>query len=650
MNISFKLSATVFVLVSLILASIFSTFSIIATMDSSLSTIVEDRLVPMRQLKEIGDRYAINIVDTSHKVRSGAMSFEEGAKSIEDSLASSERQWKDYTATYLTDEERAFVEETGNAIRRGHEPVEELLTIVKRKDKSALEAFVSGKLYPAIDPITEDIAKLVDLQIRVANQEFKIAHERSEWTRVVMIGFSIIALMISAGALWFIFKGVSAPLKLMTGRIVEIADGNLDVDIPFSKKKDEIGAIAGALEIFRQGGLRTRQLEAEAESNRLAAERERVELQQKAEADASERLRIATSGLAVGLQTLASGDLTVVLNEPFASEFEQLRHDFNESVRQLGSALRQVSGTVIAINTGTREIADSSQDLSKRTEQQAAALEETAAALDEITANVSNSAKRSGEAKAVANAATTSATRSVSVVTAAENAMERIEQSSTQISNIIGVIDEIAFQTNLLALNAGVEAARAGEAGKGFAVVAQEVRELAQRSAQAAKEIKVLIRTSSAEVEGGVKLVRETGCALKDIGDFILRINEHVEAIAVSSSEQATGLAQVNIAINQLDQATQKNAAMAEEATAASNSLAHEANSLRELVSGFSLGTANDQSAQILRHTAKAMAQPSRTVQPKPKAQPRNSEPRSTMASARSIGNTALKTDDWEEF
>ncbi|OJT99424.1 MAG: chemotaxis protein [Rhizobium sp. 63-7] len=354
--------------------------------------------------------------------------------------------------------------------------------------------------------------------------------------------------------------------------------------------------------------------------------------------DVTERVHAVTT-IGSSLSDLADGKLDFRLETPFAKDFESLRHTFNEAIEKLGSALGSVSETTGRIDNGTREIAAGANDLSKRTEQQAASLEETAAALDEITANVNNSTKRTEEARSVASQANHSATRSAEVVSHAEEAMRKIEESSQQISNIIGVIDEIAFQTNLLALNAGVEAARAGEAGKGFAVVAQEVRELAQRSAQAAKEIKGLIQNSTTEVESGVRLVRDAGEALKTIGKFIVEINAHMEAIATSAKEQATGLAEVNVAVNSMDQTTQQNAAMVEQSNAASNALQEEAVRLRELVGQFALLATSSSQVAALRQSARAMARPSRSV-----AAP--SAPRRAAAA----GGAASASDSWEEF
>jgi methyl-accepting chemotaxis protein-1 (serine sensor receptor) len=346
--------------------------------------------------------------------------------------------------------------------------------------------------------------------------------------------------------------------------------------------------MAAAVEVFRQNALNVVRLEKDAAASRLETEAARATAQQKAESEA-EQLRFATTTLGEGLRRLAAGDISFQLSEQFAAEYEALREDFNASLRQLGTTIGSVLQTVHSIDNGTGEIASAAQDLSKRTEQQAASLEETAAALEEITANVATATKRTDEARNVAKEANASAQRSATVVSEAEQAMRRIEDSSQQISNIIGVIDEIAFQTNLLALNAGVEAARAGEAGKGFAVVAQEVRELAQRAAQAAKEIKGLIQKSSTEVENGVKLVLETGLSLKSIGEHVAQINQGMDVIATSAREQSTGLAEINTAVNLMDQATQQNAAMVEQSTAAAASLSFEAGRLRDLVNQFQL-------------------------------------------------------------
>ncbi|KQR71544.1 chemotaxis protein [Rhizobium sp. Leaf341] len=309
------------------------------------------------------------------------------------------------------------------------------------------------------------------------------------------------------------------------------------------------------------------------------------------------------NALGDSLKRLCSGDFGSQLNEPFAPEFEFLRADLNRSVAQLCDTFREISQSVDLIGTGTREISEGISDLSRRTEGQAASLEETAAALDEITANVGSSAQRAQEAREVASQANMSAERSGEVVSHAVDAMSRIEQSSNQISSIIGVIDEIAFQTNLLALNAGVEAARAGEAGRGFAVVAQEVRELAQRSAKAAKEIKDLLRNSAVEVAGGVRLVRDTGTALKGISQQIIEINDHVVAISTATKEQSTGLNEVNGAVNSMDQSTQQNAAMVEESSAAAGTLASETLKLRNMIGQFQLTSSGGHSGNASRRT-----------------------------------------------
>lgn len=396
---------------------------------------------------------------------------------------------------------------------------------------------------------------------------------------LVVLGIGFIAIRA-----WLV-----APIRNLAGTMGTLAGGDLSVEVLGTSRHDEVGTMAKAVQVFKDNGLETQKLAAETDSMRGEVEATRLRTAE-AEQVRAEQMAQATSGLGQGLKHLANGDLTFQLSEPFAADFETLRTDFNAAVGQLAETLRAVVDATSTIDTRSREVSVSADNLSKRTEQQAASLEETAAALDQITVNVSNSSKRSDEARKIAVLANESAAQSGRVVADAIDAMQKIEQSSNEISNIIGVIDEIAFQTNLLALNAGVEAARAGEAGKGFAVVAQEVRELAQRSAKAAKEIKDLIRNSSTDVQNGVKLVSDTGHALKTIEGYIVTVNQHMDSIATSAKEQSVGLAEVNTAVNQMDQVTQQNAAMVEESSAAGASLANESGRLRELISEFQLG------------------------------------------------------------
>ncbi|OCW58104.1 methyl-accepting chemotaxis protein [Hoeflea olei] len=456
------------------------------------------------------------------------------------------------------------------------------------------------------------------------------AGQAATWMSIV--GTVIVSLLSLLG-FFFYARSFSGTISRMTGTMARLANGDLEVTVQDQDRPDEVGAMARAVQVFKQSGLDKIRLEAEADAQRNHAEQARNRSSE-AERIRAQEMEQATKGLAEGLKHLADGDLSFQLTQPFAADFEGLRGNFNAAVAQLGDTLRSVAEASKQIDTGSREISQSAEDLSRRTEQQAASLEETAAALDQITANVTNSTQRVEEARAAAVQANQSAVQSATIVSNAVDAMGKIEQSSSQISNIIGVIDEIAFQTNLLALNAGVEAARAGEAGKGFAVVAQEVRELAQRSAQAAKEIKDLIRNSSVEVEGGVRLVHETGEALKAIENYIVTVNDHMTAIASAAKEQSVGLTEVNTAVNQMDQVTQQNAAMVEESTAASASLSDEAGRLGALIGQFRLAGGTGGQAAALREVAAVMAKPAS----------------SAGRPARSQGNLAVKAEEWSEF
>jgi methyl-accepting chemotaxis protein len=494
-----------------------------------------------------------------------------------------------YGQFVTTDEERRLMSEIRSGMEEYNRIGAATLAASRAHDVALANKSVADQRV-VVAPVMDGIHALVSRNLADAKQSVELADKSYASSTTVITALIAVIFVLVIGAAFYVHIAVTRPIQRLTHSMTGLAGGDTASAIPFVDRRNELGSMAGAVEVFRLAAIENARLETAAEAARQAAELERVRIQAEAEAAAQARLGEATAGLASGLRRLAAGDLAFEITEAFSPDFDQLRLDLNAAVGQLNRTLASVAGSVRSIETGTREISNSADDLSKRTEQQAASLEETAAALDEITANVANSSKRAQEARSIASQAKHSATESGAIVANAVDAMQRIEQSSGQISSIIGVIDEIAFQTNLLALNAGVEAARAGEAGKGFAVVAQEVRELAQRSARAAKEIKELIRNSTEVVESGVRLVSDTGEALKTIETFVTAINEHVGSIASSSHEQAIGLSQVNTAVNQLDQVTQQNAAMVEENNAASGALAGEGNRLQELVGQFVLG------------------------------------------------------------
>lgn len=395
-------------------------------------------------------------------------------------------------------------------------------------------------------------------------------------------------LSVGVLAAYLISRSITKPLNSMTVAMGTLAGGELSVAVPALGNKDEVGEMAKAVKVFKDNALKLQATEADAARHRQEAERERAS-NDTARGEILKQQQIMVAALARGLDQLSKGDLTVRLSQPFTEDYEKLRGDFNATAASLEEAMGTIITASGAIGAGSEEIAQASDDLSKRTEQQAAGLEETAAALNMITETVKKMAGGASQASQLVATTRDEAKNSGSIVEQAVDAMGKIKGSSDQITQIISVIDEIAFQTNLLALNAGVEAARAGEAGRGFAVVASEVRALAQRSADAAKEIKALISASSTHVEGGVSLVGRTGDALKGIISKVAEIDTLVREISASSKEQAVGLAEVNTAVTQMDQVVQQNAAMVEESTAATVALKNEVHDLSSMVARFQI-------------------------------------------------------------
>jgi methyl-accepting chemotaxis protein len=452
----------------------------------------------------------------------------------------------------------------------------------------ALEVY-KGPMQASADAITASLSDLVARTQKITEETILAAHGEEGSAFALTWASLAVAMGIAIAAIFLVNRRVVKPLNGLGAAMKRLAGGDTTVTIPHADRTDEIGEMAGTVAVFRDNAAERQRLERQSEDDRRRTEAERQARDAERTRD-SGRVQEAVASLADALGKLASGDMTCRIEKPFDGDLDRLREDFNASVSRLSDALREVGENARAIDAGASQIRAAADDLSRRTEQQAASVEETAAALEQITTTVRDSTRRAEEAGALVSRTRSGAEKSGEIVRRAVSAMQEIEKSSSEITSIIGVIDDIAFQTNLLALNAGVEAARAGEAGKGFAVVAQEVRELAQRSAKAAKEIKALITTSGEQVRTGVSLVGDTGRSLQAIVTEVQEINSHVQAIVEAAREQSTGLQEINTAVNTMDQGTQKNAAMVEETTAASHGLASEVHALNALIDRFNVG------------------------------------------------------------
>ena len=390
--------------------------------------------------------------------------------------------------------------------------------------------------------------------------------------------------------------------QIGTYRYVTAAGGEIHLQVMYSPVKNEDGTLARIVACASDV--------TEAERQRLDRDAERREKE-------AAQSRVVEA-LTAGLDSLAAGELTVKLDTPFSQEYEQLRVNFNAAIGKLCEAMHEVVMKAQGIRGSAAQISQSADDLAKRTESQAGSLEETAAAIEQLTSSVKSAAERAEVAETSTKKAQTDAESGEAVVRDTIDAMTEIDRSSEQISEIIGVIDDIAFQTNLLALNAGVEAARAGDAGRGFAVVASEVRALAQRCSDAAKEIKELISESGEHVKRGVDLVGRTGAALEEINKSVVEISGLVSGISTSTREQSLGLSDINTAVSQLDEVTQQNAAMVEESTAASHELTTDAEELAALIARFQIDAEDDDArwrdaeqkgpARVQRRTARRKA------------------------------------------
>lgn len=498
--------------------------------NQGLSTVYQDRVIPLKQIKQVSDAYAVDVVDTAHKMRDGSFSQQQALDSLQKAKKAISDNWSAYLATELVPAEVRLVRNFEQVRAPADKAVQAIEELAKANDIPGLTAYAAKAMYPAIDPLQEVLGALVQVQLDTAQAEYNGAVKTYEAIKLFVWAAIASGVIFAIGFGYFVVRSIVGQLGTEP-------------------------AIAAAL-----------------------------------------------------ARSVAQGDLTVAIDlKP--GDTTSLMAQLKRMQQSLVGMVGMVHESSVNVASASRQIAEGNNDLSSRTEQQASALEQTAASMEELNSTVRQNADNSRTANQLASRASEVAIEGGETVADVVRTMKAIDASSERISEIIGVIDGIAFQTNILALNAAVEAARAGDQGRGFAVVASEVRSLAGRSASAAQEIKKLISSSVEQVKDGTALVDRAGLKMQEVVASISRVNEIVGEITSASNEQSQGVEQVNIAVTQMDQTTQQNAALVEEMAAAATALTQQATELVRTIDAFKLPQTTTNSSESVRN-------PSRQVRP----------------------------------
>ena len=623
MSIKFKLILCLGLLAAALSALGGSGFAALNLTTEKSRTIVADGVEGLGDLTRINDMYS-DIVRDAQRVALGGTSFEDAQASLKESFASIDKDWAAFQATRMSDEAAKLAGIANQRMKDAAPDIATLDGLMAKKDVPALADFVKTKLNDTIESIASQFDELAKLQIGVAGGDNLSAQALASTAVWVMIAIALLSACILAYALSVVLQGVARPLTLMEGAMRRLAEGDLSTEVPYSGRKDEIGRMAAAVQVFRENGLKVQAMTEAEIAGSARAQADRTAMMAQLQRDFGEVVDAATAGdfskrveasfsdgelnaLAEsvnslvatvdrgvtevgGVLTALSGlDLSRRVSGDFAGAFERLKDDTNAVATKLTDIVGQLKETSGSLRTATSEILMGANDLSERTTKQAATIEETSTAVEQLAQTVTSNASKAEAASANAGSISATAEESGRVMAKTTVAMEQITSSSAKISNIIGLIDDIAFQTNLLALNASVEAARAGDAGKGFAVVAVEVRRLAQSAAQASSEVKHLIDQSANEVRNGSKLVSDAAGMLETMRAGIIQNAEALDDIAKASREQAISIGEVTTAVRTMDEMTQHNAALVEETNAAIEQTEAQARHLDEVVDVFTL-------------------------------------------------------------
>lgn len=521
--------------------------------NGSLDKVYRERLESLPQLKAVSDLYAVQVVDLSHKVRSGALSWEDGSRDLQQAKEKIAGNWSVFRGNHGAGEEQAQVAEAQRLMAVADEAVAGLEKILQERQLPALVNFVEEALYPAIDPLTGQLGALMELQIQLAEREYRSGVATYRQQRLVGMVVTGLCLLLASWLSWAIIRTITRPLGQAVNMIEGLAGGNLDVRLNL-QRSDEIGRLAQSLDAF------------------------------------AENLKNEVLG---AFNSLATGDFTFTAKGLVSAPLSRANAALCDLVAQIQSAGQQIAA-------GSAQVADGSQSLSQGATESAASLEEISASMTELASQTRQNADNATQANSLSTGAKNAANHGNKLMADLVAAMGEINQSAESITKIIKVIDEIAFQTNLLALNAAVEAARAGQHGKGFAVVAEEVRNLAARSAKAAKETEQLIEESSRKTHRGAEIADKTAAALKGIVAGAAKVSDLVGEIAAASKEQAAGLQEVTQGLGQIEAVTQQATANAEESAAAAEELSSQSELLRQMLGRFKISRAGGPAVKAL--------------------------------------------------